>query len=128
MPIINILKLEESINKTASLLLNAKTILKDFEYLHLFKNNYENLLTIDFINENELTNDLDQILKYSKVIDTSIISILKKYCKTGDKSENSWFEDRLTNLRNNINSCLKIKEIIPKITFSFLFKSLFNFN
>ena len=68
----------------------------------MFENNYENLLTIDFINENELTNDLDQILKYSKVINTSIISILKKYCKTGDKLEKSWLENRLINLRNNI--------------------------
>ncbi len=100
-PVIGILKLEESTNKTASLLHHAKTILKDFEYLHLFQNNDENLLSIDFVNDKALTRDLDQILKNSNKIAVSLINVLQKYSKIGNDLETSWFKNRLINLRNN---------------------------
>jgi len=103
-PVISILKLEECTNKTALLLNYAKTILKDFEYLHLFENNAENLLSIDFVNDLDLTSDLDQILKNSRRIDVSIINILKKYSTIGNDLETSWLKNRLSNLKRNRNT------------------------
>lgn len=105
-PIINILKLEECRDKTASILHHAKTVLKDFEYLHLFKNSDEDLLTIDFINDKDLTNDLDYILKKSKTIDVSIIKILKKYSQTENNSEKIWLKNRLNILKKNSNTTM----------------------
>lgn len=103
-PILNILKLEESINRTASLLHHSKTVLKDFEYLHLFENNDENLLSIDFVNDIELTSDLDKILINSNIIDSSIINILKKYSNIGNDLDTSWLKNRLSNLKKNPNT------------------------
>ena len=103
-PVINILKLEESTKKTASLLHHAKTILKDFEYQHLFENNDENLLSIDFVNDVDLTNDLDKILKNSNRIDVSIINILKKYSNAENDLEINWLDNRLNYLKKNPNT------------------------
>ncbi len=103
-PVINIIKLEECIKKTAPLLLRAKTILKDFEYQHLFENNDENLLSIDFVNDINLTDDLDKILKNSNRIDVSIINILKKHSNAGNDLETSWLKNRLRNLKKNRNT------------------------
>lgn len=100
-PIINIQKIEEYASNTASLLNYSKPFLKDFEYKHLFENNYENLLTIDFINENELSNDLDNILINSNKIDVGIINVLRKYKKSKDNLETEWLELRLNFLKKN---------------------------
>jgi hypothetical protein len=105
-PVINILKSEESTKRTAPLLHHAKTILKDFEYQHLFENNDENLLSIDFVNDTGLTNDLDKILKNSNRIDVSIINILKKYANAGNDVETSWLKNRLSNLKKNPNTSI----------------------
>ncbi len=102
-PFINILKLEENPDQTASLLHHAKIILKDFEYRHLFENSDEHLLSIDFINDPDLTDDIDHILKNSDKIEVSIIEVLRKYKGTGDQSTVQWFENRLANLRKNPN-------------------------
>jgi len=103
-PIINILKLEESIKKTAPLLHQTKIILKDFEYQHLFENNDENLLSIDFVNDIDLTNDFDKILKNSNRIDVSITNTLKKYSNTDNDLEKNWLNNRLNYLKKNPNT------------------------
>jgi hypothetical protein len=105
-PFINILKLEENPDQTASLLHHAKTILKDFEYRHLFENSDEHLLPIDFINDPDLTDDIDHILKNSDKIEVSIIEVLRKHNGTGDQSIVLWLEKRLANLKKNPNVSL----------------------
>lgn len=100
-PIISILKLSNCKGMTSSLLNYVKPILKDFEYKHLFKNNGENILEIDFINNKDLTDDLDEILKNSKRIDLSIIRVLKKYVNSS--YESTWLERRLSILKSNMN-------------------------
>ncbi|OAQ41391.1 hypothetical protein A5893_17365 [Pedobacter psychrophilus] len=102
-PILNILKSEDCINKTASLLKYTKAILKDFEYKHLFINNDENLLTLDFVNNIQFSSDLDDILKNASSIDTSIIYILKKYSNSLNRVDIDWLELRLNSLRKNKN-------------------------
>ncbi len=102
-PFITLRKMEKNPDQTASLLRHAKAILKDFEYRHLFENSDEHLLPIDFINDPDLTDDIDHILKNSKKIEVSIIEVLRKYNSTGDRSTVQWLENRLANLRKNPN-------------------------
>jgi hypothetical protein len=102
-PIISILKSEECINKTGPLLRFAKSFLQDFEFKHLFENNDENLLTIDFINDIELTSELDDILKNLSKIDVSIIMVLRKYSNSKNQLEMQWLELRLNTLKENRN-------------------------
>lgn len=105
-PIIHIQKIEKNISNTASLLNYSKTFLKDFEYKHLFVNNGENLLNIDFINEENLTNDLDEILSNANKIDTEIINLLKKFCCSKNQSNIDWYKLRLKSLKKNKNLSL----------------------
>lgn len=100
-PVISIIKNEECKNRTSELLLHVKPILKDFEYQHLFENNDDNLLNIDFINEKELSDDLDSILKNSDRIHVSIINLLRKYANSKNQFEIEWLEFRLNSLKEN---------------------------
>lgn len=102
-PIISILKSEECINKTGPLLRFAKSFLQDCELKHIFVNNDENLQTIDFINDIELTSELDDILKNSSKIDVSIIRVLRKYSKSKNQLEIQWIELRINTLKENKN-------------------------
>lgn len=102
-PIINIIKVEECKGKTNALLHYVKPILKDFEYQHLFKNNDENLLEIDFVNDEELTSDLDYILKNLNKIDFGIMNVLKKYSNSTNNTELKWLDTRLNTLKKNKN-------------------------
>lgn len=103
-PVISILKLENCKNMTSSLLKYTKPILKDFEYQHLFENNDENLLEIDFIENVDLTKDIDEILKNSNKIDLSIVLLLRKYACSDNT--NSWLDDRISILKSNKNLSL----------------------
>lgn len=100
-PIVSIIKVDNGIDKTAALLKYSKSILKDLEYQHLFENNDDYLLTIDFISEPELSNDLDYSLKNSDRNDTNIIEVLRKYYKTTNHLEYDWLKSRLIQLKKN---------------------------
>lgn len=102
-PFISITKLEESPNTTPALLFNARTILNEDSYMHLFENNDENLLTIDFIQDEMLTDDIDRLLKNSVKIEVSLIDVLRKYAGLSDDAARRWLEERLASLKKNPN-------------------------
>lgn len=100
-PFINITKLEKNPNTTPALLAYARTILDEDSYMHLFENNDENLLIIDFIQDEILTDDLDRLLKTSGKIEVSLINVLRKYAGLSDDAARRWLEERLASLKKN---------------------------
>ncbi|KMQ64594.1 hypothetical protein ACM46_10080 [Chryseobacterium angstadtii] len=102
-PAVFISKDNEGYSPASELMHGAHQLLRDIEFEHLFQNNDENLVHINFINDEVLTQAFDKILKESERIDVSLIEVLIRHNQSGSSEERKWLHQRLDFLRDNIH-------------------------
>jgi len=102
-PAVFITRNNESYSPASELMHEARKILSDVEFEHLFQNNHNNLPHIDFVNDEILTNALDTMLRTSERIDVSIIEVLIRHHQSASPDERRWLTKRLEFLRENIH-------------------------
>jgi hypothetical protein len=101
-PLINIVKTEDCVNKTAALLINSHLVLKDFEFQHLFENN-DYLQTLNFVENEQLTSFLDSYLVNSNRVDLCVLLTLRNYSGSKTDAERAWLNSRIQALKKNKN-------------------------
>ncbi|WP_153393964.1 hypothetical protein [Chryseobacterium vaccae] len=102
-PAIFIHKENEGYETVRDLMHDARLLLNDNEFEHLFQNDDENIPEIKFTDDEMLTAELDRILRSSERIDTGIINILIRHHKSGSPEDKTWLDKRFEALRTNIN-------------------------
>jgi len=105
-PAIVIYRQNNGFETTRDVLHDARPLLNDDEFEHLFQNNDENIPQIIFTDDEMLTAELDRILRSSERIDPGIIDILIRHHQSGSPEDKVWLDKRLEALKANINVSL----------------------
>lgn len=101
-PVVYIHKLEEKTQNTQEIISLCKEILNPVEFEHFLMKYGDDLLTVDFRNSLVLTKIIDDIIRFNKYFNLTILRLFVKYNISDNIEDKIWLNERLINLSKNI--------------------------